>query len=120
MDISAVLTRRLIRKATLSAVGFTMVCAFGATALAQQPSSPSHAVDTQKVPLSAQATRVEDVSLADLDLSTAGGVRPARGRFFSIAGGMCARDAGSREPGVNPKFIACVGNTGAGALGELH
>ncbi len=119
MDISAVLTRRLIRKATLSAVGFTMVCAFGATALAQQPSSPSHAVDTQKVPLSAQATRVEDVSLADLDLSTAGGLRLARERLHSMAERMCAGHADSRELGLKPNFIACVDNTVAGALGNI-
>src|SRR5258708_17934168 len=98
MDISAVLTRRLIRKATLSAVGFTMVCAFGATALAQQPSSPSHAVDTQKVPLSAQATRVEDVSLADLDLSTAGGLCLARRTFPPKAGRQLPRHPAHPQP----------------------
>jgi UrcA family protein len=119
MDISAVLRRRMIRKATLSAVVSTFLCAFGATARAQQPSSPSHAADTLKVSLGAQATRVEDVSLADLDLSTVRGLRVARERLHTMAERICAGHSDNRELAPTPQFIACVDNTVDGALGNI-
>lgn len=119
MDISAVLTRRLIRKATLSSVGFTILFALGATAQAQQSSSPSHSADTLRLPLSVQTTRVEDVSLADLDLSTVIGLRAARERLHTMAEHICTRRADKREPAPTPTFIACVDNTVAGALGNI-
>jgi UrcA family protein len=118
MDISAVLMRRLIRKATLITVGITTLCAFGATALAQQPSSPSHA-DTQTVSLGAQATRVEDVSLADLDLSTVGGLRVARERLHAMARRICAGHANNPGFAASPNFAACVDSTLAGTLRSI-
>jgi UrcA family protein len=119
MSISTVFTRRLIRKATLSAASLTTLGAFGAAAMAQQPSLPSPAADTLKVSLSAQATRVADVSLADLNLSTPDGMRVARERLHAMAQRICAARTDNRGVSSQPSFVVCVDNTVAGALGNI-
>jgi UrcA family protein len=114
MSISTVLTRRLIWKTTLSAVGLT---ALGVAATAQQLSPPSHAADTQ-TSLSARDTRVADVSLADLDLSGPEGMRVARERLHTMAQRICA---GPDNPRLSsqPGFVACVDSTVASALRHI-
>jgi UrcA family protein len=120
MDISTDLMRRMIRMTTFIAVGLTAFGAFGAGAIAQQPSAPSHAADTLKVPLSAHDIRVEDVSLADVDLSTSAGMRVARERLQAMAQRICAGHAGIPELSVSPNFVACVEGTLAGALRNIR
>lgn len=119
MSISTVLKCRLIRKTTLGAVSLATLGAFGAAAMAQQPSPPSPGADTLKVSLSAQATRVTDVSLADLNLSTPDGMRVARERLHAMAQRICAARADSRGASSQPSFVVCVDNTLAGALGNI-
>jgi UrcA family protein len=119
MSISTDLVRRLIRKTTLSVVSLTALGAFGAAAIAQQPPPPSPAADTLKVSLSAQATRVADVSLADLNLSTPDGMRVARERLHAMAQRICAARADNRGVSSQPSFVVCVDNTLAGALENI-
>lgn len=76
MDISAILMRPLIWTTALCAA--SVVGAFDAAA--QQPPSTTHAAGTAKLSQTAQDSRVEDLSLADVDLSTAQGMRLARER----------------------------------------
>jgi len=121
MSISTVLMRRLIRKTTLSAAGLTTLGAFGAAAIAQQPPSPSHAADTPKVSVTAQgATRVADVSLADLNLSTSEGMRVARERLHAMAQRICAGHADIPGLSSSPNFVVCVDGTLAGALRNIR
>jgi UrcA family protein len=87
--------------------------------MAQQPSPPSPTADTLKASLSAQATRVADVSLADLNLSTPDGMRVARERLHAMAERICAVRADNRGVSSQPSFVVCVDNTLAGALGNI-
>ena len=119
MDISTDLMRRMIRMTTFIAVGLTTFGAFGAGAIAQQPSAPSHAADALKVPLSAHDSRAEDVSLADINLSTSAGMRVARERLHAMAQRICAGHADIAGFSSSPNFVACVDNTVAGALGNI-
>ena len=64
-------------------------------------------------------TRVADVSLADLNLSTSEGMRVARERLHAMAQRICAGHADNRGPSSRPNFIACVDSTVAGALGNI-
>ena len=64
-------------------------------------------------------TRVADVSLADLDLSTSEGMRVARERLNGMAQRICARRADKPGLATQPGFVACVDGTVAGALGNI-
>jgi UrcA family protein len=119
MDISTDLMRRMIRMTTFIAVGLTTFGAFGAGAITQQPSAPSHAADTLKVPPSAHDSRVEDVSLADINLSTSAGMHVARERLHAMAQRICAGRADIPGLSSSPNVIACVDSTVAGALGNI-
>jgi len=119
MDISTDLMRRMIRMTTFIAVGLTTFGAFGAGAIAQQPSAPSHAADTLKVPPSAHDSRVEDVSLADINLSTSAGMRVARERLHAMAQRICAGHVDISGLSSSPNFVACVDGTLAGALRNI-
>jgi UrcA family protein len=118
MSMSTVLKCRLIRKTTLGAVSLATLGAFGAAAIAQQPSPPSPGADTLKVSLSAQATRVTDVPLADLNLSTPDGMRVARERLHAMAQRICAELARNNDLSYRPNWAACVPDTIAGALAQ--
>lgn len=120
MSLSTVLARRLIWKTTLSAVGLTALGALGAGAIAQQTSAPSHAADALKDSLTAQDTRVADVSLADLNLSTSDGMRVARERLHAMAQRICAGHADIPGLSSSPNFVACVDSTLAGALRNIR
>jgi UrcA family protein len=63
---------------------------------------------------------VADVSLSDLNLSTAEGMRRARDRLHAMAERLCADRAGSREPSLQPAFAACVDSTVANTLRQLE
>ena len=61
-------------------------------------------------------TLVAQVSLRDLDLSTAEGMRAARARLLERAKRLCAQLADSRDVGRQWHFHACVQEAVVGAL----
>ncbi len=65
-------------------------------------------------------SRVADVSLADLDLATADGLRVARDRLHTMAQHVCAQPAGSGGLSSEPTLVACVDSTLAGALRQIN
>jgi len=65
------------------------------------------------------ASRATAVSLSDLDLSTAEGMRLARDRLHTMAGQVCA-EGGGREPSSQAAFDACVDGTVTNALRQIH
>jgi UrcA family protein len=67
----------------------------------------------------AAVSRVADVSLADLDLATADGMRVARERLHTMAQRVCAVPAGGALSS-EPTFVACVDSTLAGALRQIN
>ena len=64
-------------------------------------------------------SRVEDVALADLDLSTPEGMRVARDRLHTMAQRVCAAPADNRVPSSQPTFAACVDRTVENALRQI-
>ena len=67
----------------------------------------------------AAVSRVADVSLADLDLSTPEGLRVARDRLHTMAQRVCAEPAGGRGLSSEPTFVACV-DTHAGGRPQTN
>jgi len=67
----------------------------------------------------ASRSRVADVSLADLDLSTPDGTRVARERLHAMAQRICAGRADILELSSRPHVLACVESTLAGALRNI-
>ena len=63
----------------------------------------------------AAPSRVSDVSLADLNLSTPEGMSAARERLHTMAERMCAEQASASQP----NFASCVDSTVAGALRQI-
>jgi UrcA family protein len=63
-------------------------------------------------------SRVADVSLADLDLSTPDGMRVARERLHTMAERICA-GPDNRGFSSQPHIVACVDSTLAGALRNI-
>ena len=68
----------------------------------------------------AAVTRSAKLSLADLDLSTPEGMRAARDRLHTMARGLCAELAHSRDLSYQPNFDACVEDTLASALRQIN
>lgn len=64
-------------------------------------------------------TRVEEVALADLNLSTPDGMRVARDRLHTMAQRVCAAPADNRVPSSQPTFAACVERTLENALRQI-
>jgi UrcA family protein len=64
-------------------------------------------------------TRIADVPLADLDLSTPGGMRVARERLHTMAQRICAASADNRGLSSQPNFVACVDSTLASSLQHI-
>ena len=64
-------------------------------------------------------SRATAVSLSDLDLSTAQGMRLARDRLHTMAEHVCAEGGGDREPSSPAAFDACVDSTVANALRQI-
>ena len=60
-----------------------------------------------------------DVSLSDLDLWTAEGMRLARDRLHTMAERVCADLGGEHDPSSQPAFGACVDRTVANALRQI-
>ena len=60
-----------------------------------------------------------DVSLSDLDLWTAEGMRLARDRLHTMAERVCADPGGEHDPSSQPPFGACVDRTVANALRQI-
>jgi UrcA family protein len=65
-------------------------------------------------------TRVADVSLADLNLSTSAGMRVARERLQAMAQRICAGHADIPGLSSSPNIVACVDGTLAGALRNIR
>jgi UrcA family protein len=68
----------------------------------------------------AAVSRVADVSLADLDLSTPRGLRVARDRLHTMAQRLCAEPAGGGGLSPEPIFVTCVDSTLARALRQIN
>jgi UrcA family protein len=68
----------------------------------------------------APGTRVADVSLADLDLSTPEGMGAARERLHTMAERVCAEPTDSRGLSSQPNFVACVDSTQTSALKQIN
>jgi UrcA family protein len=66
------------------------------------------------------SSRVEDVSLADLNLSTPEGLHAARERLRLMAQRVCAEHPDSHDPPSQPNFVACVDGTLTAALGQIR
>jgi UrcA family protein len=66
------------------------------------------------------ASRVADVPLADLDLSTADGMRAAGERLRAMAERLCAEPAKNRGLPPQPNFTACVDSTVAAHLKQIN
>jgi UrcA family protein len=71
-------------------------------------------------PAVAPDTRVAQVSLADLDLSTPVGQRMARERLQAMAQRVCAEGADGSDLSHQPNFPACVDNAVADALRQIN
>jgi UrcA family protein len=71
------------------------------------------------VPSPAVETRTAQVSLADIDLSTAMGQLQARDRLHETARRLCARVADAEDLSHQPNFVACVHDSLAAALKQL-
>jgi UrcA family protein len=70
--------------------------------------------------VTAPDTRVADVSLADLNLSTSAGMRVARERLQAMAQRICAGHADIPGLSSSPNIVACVDGTLAGALRNIR
>jgi UrcA family protein len=67
----------------------------------------------------AAVSRVANVALGDLDLSTPEGMSAARERLHTMAERVCAEPADSRGPSSQPNFVACVDSTLTSALKQI-
>jgi len=65
-------------------------------------------------------SRATAVSLSDLDLSRAEGMRLARDRLHTMAEHVCAEGGADREPSSQAAFDACVDGTVANALRQIY
>jgi len=81
--------------------------------------APAAAIADQHA-ATAPETRVADVSLADLDLSTPQGMRAARERLHTMAQRVCAKSTDNHGLSPQPDLIACVDSTLASALGQIN
>lgn len=88
------------------ALGFAVLAAI-ATAAVPAYADPSA--------VTAASSRVADVPLADLNLSTPEGMSAARERLRAMAQRVCAEHMGSSQP----NFTACLDSTLAGALRQI-
>src|SRR5262245_1138704 len=87
-------------------LGFAVVAAIASVSIATY-ADPSA--------VTATASRVADVSLADLNLSTPEGMSAARARLQAMAQRVCAEHTSSSQP----NFTTCVDSTLAGALRQI-
>jgi len=63
--------------------------------------------------------RVAEVSLTDLDLSTAEGIHSARARLVAVARVVCATPEAKRERPSQPILAGCIEHTVANALRQI-
>ena len=109
MNTQSTLPRRLNGRTVAAAA--ILMASFGilpVSTIADQPAATT------------SVTRVADVSLSDLDLSTPEGTRVARDRLNTMAQRVCA-ELGSRGlSSPPPNFVTCVDTTLAGALKQIN
>lgn len=78
-------------------------------------------VTTADQPIAATAdARIADVSLADLNLSRADGMRAARERLRAMAERVCAGAANGRDLSSQPNYATCVESTLAAHLRQIN
>jgi UrcA family protein len=105
---------RTLRSHTARGVAATLPAAIVVAVLGFVPLiAPAEQQSTPAAPSSV----VVDVSLADLDLSTAEGVQAARGRLESMARRVCAAPTDNRP--VSSQVAACVERTLTNALQQI-
>jgi UrcA family protein len=110
--------RHMNTQSTLPRLGGRHTAAGAAILMALFGIVPVSAIaDQRAAPTS--VTRVEDVALADLDLSTPEGMRMARDRLHTMAQRVCAAPADNRVPSSQPTFAACVDSTLQNALRQM-
>lgn len=91
-----------LKSCQTSATLLTFIAVMGAAAAGEPATMPA-------------VSRVWDVSLTDLNLSTPAGVKAARERLRAMAQRVCTQHA----DGPMPNFAACVESTLAGALRQV-
>jgi UrcA family protein len=96
----------LCSRSRCTVFGLAVLAAIGIVSVPSQ-ADPSAAT--------AASSRVADVSLADLNLSTPEGIGTARERLQAMAQRVCAEHASSSQP----NFATCVDSTLAGALRQI-
>ena len=99
--------------ATATDQAMRQILAAGFARAAQVPPSLDAPANTS-VQVEGQTPRAK-VSLTDLDLSTAEGVRAAHERLHDVARRLCAQIAEESEISHRPNFVKCVGDTMATA-----
>jgi UrcA family protein len=110
MNTDTCLSRRLI--ARYSTVRPAIVAALLAVA-------PAAAIADQPTTATADP-RIADVSLADLNLSSAEGMGTARNRLLAMAQRVCAEAGNGRDLSSEPNFAVCVESTLAGHLKQIN
>jgi UrcA family protein len=107
MNTQSTLPRRLNGRTVAGAA--ILMASFGilpVSTIADQPANTTY------------VSRVADVSLSDLDLSTPEGMRVARDRLHTMAQRVCA-ELGSHGLSSQPTLAACVDSTVANALRQI-
>jgi UrcA family protein len=98
--------RRYVRMSTLPLAAVLALAPVGAV-----PAQPA------EVP---SESRIADVSMADLDLSSARGMQAARDRLTAVAERFCGARSRNRELLERPNFAACVDSTVSHALKQMR
>jgi UrcA family protein len=106
MNTQSIISRRF--RGRYTAAIFTAL--FGIVPLstiADQPAAPT------------PVSRVAEVALSDLDLSTPEGMHAARDRLHAMAQRVCTAPLDGRGPSPQPNVVACVDSTVAAALRQI-
>lgn len=80
---------------------------------------PVAAIAVQQ-PANADNARTATVSIADLDISTQGGMRAARDRLQATARRLCLQVADPKDRSSHDNFLACIDETMTAALQQLQ
>jgi len=108
MNTATNLLRRSSLEITVRKAALIAFCAIAPVAAMADPNAAA-------TPL----TRTVSVSIADLDLSTAEGVRTARDRLHETARRLCSQVADSQDVSHQANFVSCVDETLASAVQKL-
>jgi UrcA family protein len=106
MNTQSILSRRFGGRYT-AAIFTALFGIVPVSTMADQPAAPP------------SVSRVEEVALSDLDLSTPAGMRAAHDRLHAMAQRVCTAPADGSGPSPQPKVVACVDSTVAAALRQI-